>query len=129
MLGVDINQKTVDTINAGQCPIEENGLPELVAAAGNLVLLESDDSGRRHRAGGALDRDAPPRPNRVAPRLRGGRVADVLVRTARTASCARAGDRGGRILARELPLSTPVSAFGGRTLPRGDANTSPASPT
>jgi UDP-N-acetyl-D-mannosaminuronic acid dehydrogenase len=31
VLGVDINQRIVDTINAGRCPIEELGLPELVA--------------------------------------------------------------------------------------------------
>lgn len=39
VIGVDINPHTVDTINAGQCPIEEKGLPELVAemvAAGRL---------------------------------------------------------------------------------------------
>lgn len=39
VLGVDINQRTVDTINAGECPIEEQGLPELVTemvASGRL---------------------------------------------------------------------------------------------
>ena len=31
VLGVDVNRKIVDAINAGLCPIEEKGLPELVA--------------------------------------------------------------------------------------------------
>ncbi len=104
VLGVDVNERIVKTINAGACTIEEQGLPDLVAEMvaagrltastkpepgdvfviavptpfegtykpdlsyveaatrsiapvlkkGNLVLLEFDDSGRRHRAGGAV---------------------------------------------------------------------------
>ena len=48
VLGVDINQRTVDTINAGKCPIEEKGLPELVAemvAAGRLSAATKPAAG------------------------------------------------------------------------------------
>ncbi len=48
VLGVDINQRTVDTINAGKCPIEEKGLPELVAemvAAGRLSAATKPSPG------------------------------------------------------------------------------------
>jgi len=48
VLGVDVNRKIVDAINAGQCPIEEKGLPELVAemvAAGLLSAATTPSPG------------------------------------------------------------------------------------
>ena len=48
VLGVDINPRIVETINAGNCPIEEKGLPELVAqvvADGRLAAATSPAHG------------------------------------------------------------------------------------
>ncbi len=48
VVGVDINPRTVDTINAGECPIEENGLPEMireVVAAGRLKAATAPSEG------------------------------------------------------------------------------------
>ena len=48
VIGVDINQRIVETINAGHCPIEEPGLPELVAemvAAGRLSAATKPSPG------------------------------------------------------------------------------------
>jgi UDP-N-acetyl-D-mannosaminuronic acid dehydrogenase len=48
VLGVDINPAVVETINSGRCPIEEPGLPELLAemvAAGRLTAATRPAAG------------------------------------------------------------------------------------